>query len=69
MYLFDKKIDPSCAYCKFGKLSSNHDKILCNKNGIKLFSDSCKFFKYEPLKRVPTRHKSLPKYSNDDFKL
>lgn len=68
-YLFNKNIEPSCSYCKFGKLSSDSNKILCNKKGIVELSDSCKKFKYEPLKRIPTKQKLLPKYKKSDFEI
>ncbi len=50
---FKNKVEPSCAYCKFGRVDSNEEKVFCQKKGITNVNDFCKAFSYDPLKRVP----------------
>ena len=54
MNLFQKSIEPRCAYCALGK-SLNDDQIACPKKGVMSPGSSCRAFKYDPLKRVPPR--------------
>lgn len=58
--LFEKDIDPRCAYCKRG-VALDEDQIMCVKKGIVSPAGSCRKFKYDPLKRVP------PKPMSADF--
>ncbi|MCC8123532.1 MAG: hypothetical protein LIO58_08320 [Oscillospiraceae bacterium] len=59
--LFQKNIEPRCAYCLRGaKLSE--DSVLCAKRGIVSPAHACRVFRYDPLKRVP------PKVVLPDFK-
>jgi len=50
--LFDRNMEPSCAYCQFGTALGN-EEIVCIKRGIMTVSGSCGAFRYEPTKRVP----------------
>ena len=50
--LFDKKIDPCCAYCRNGT-DMGFGEVACVKCGIMESSGFCKKFRYEPTKRVP----------------
>ena len=50
--LFQKDIEPRCAYCQRGAQLED-DKILCVKKGVVSPGGSCRRFKYDPLKRVP----------------
>ena len=52
--LFEKKIEPRCAYCKRGAVL-DEDRVMCMKKGIVSPAGSCRRFKYEPLKRVPPK--------------
>lgn len=52
--LFQKKIEPHCAYCDRGT-QLDEDSILCRKHGIVPTSSYCSTFKYDPLKRIPPR--------------
>ena len=54
--LFRKKIPRSCAYCALGA-KLGEDQILCAKRGIVAVDGKCRKFKYDPLKRIPTRMK------------
>lgn len=52
--LFDKDIEPRCAYCKRGTLLED-GQVLCVKKGVVAVSGSCRRFRYDPLKRVPPK--------------
>ncbi|MEG0570232.1 MAG: hypothetical protein RR497_01145 [Oscillospiraceae bacterium] len=67
--LFSTTITPSCQYCEFGKLTKDHQMVLCNKKGAVAPYYSCKKFDYAPLKRVPKLARALPEFSKEDFKL
>lgn len=54
MSLFKKDIDPMCAYCLHGVPLSEME-IACAKQGVQSALDSCKRFRYDPLKRIPPR--------------
>ena len=67
---FRKKIQRSCSYCQFGaKLEGG--QLLCSKNGMRTIDESCRKFKYDPLKRVPAKEKAMDfsKYKQEDFSL
>jgi len=68
--LFDKKIEPSCAYCEFG-VQIGEDEIICEKKGVMKVADSCRKFSYDPLRRNPSKPVSLDtsNLSEEDFKL
>lgn len=50
--LFQKNIEPRCAYCERGT-QLEEDKILCSRKGVVSPGGSCRAFRYDPLKRVP----------------
>ncbi len=50
--LFQKDIEPRCAYCARGT-QLEEGKVLCLKRGVVSPGDSCRGFRYDPLKRVP----------------
>ena len=50
--LFNRNIEPSCAYCRFGTALGN-DEFVCSKRGIMTGFGYCSSFVYEPTKRVP----------------
>ncbi len=52
---FNKKIEPSCSYCQFGKRTKDGGKILCEKQGLMEETASCPKFTYSPLKRIPVK--------------
>lgn len=70
MHLFQKKIEPHCAYCAHGR-AMGEDQVVCPKKGVMAAGSHCRAFKYDPLKRVPPRPAkfSTSKLSEDDFKL
>lgn len=52
--LFEKDMDPRCAYCQRGT-PLDGDKVMCVKKGIVSAAGSCRRFRYDPLKRVPPK--------------
>ena len=70
MNLFQKKIEPRCAYCARGQVLSE-DQIACPKKGVMSPGSSCRGFKYDPLKRVPPRPAKLAGLglTDEDFSL
>ena len=69
MYWFDKKIEPSCKYCKIGKSASDKNMVLCPAKGFVSLDFSCKSFVYSPVKRVPQKVALRKDYTPEDFKL
>ena len=52
--LFRKKIDRACSYCQFaGKVDG--ESMICQKYGVVPAGHRCRKFRYDPLKRVPSR--------------
>ncbi len=68
--LFNKKIEPSCAYCSHGARVDD-DSVICDRKGIVRPWGKCFRFDYDPLKRVPDAPvaPSTAGLSEDDFKL
>jgi len=68
--LFNKKIEPSCAYCRFGSVLG-YDEIICIKRGVMESSGCCSSFRYEPTKRVPSTSPDInvSGLSEEDFSL
>ena len=54
MSLFQKEIEPRCAYCARGRVLGE-DQVACPKKGVVSPGDHCRAFRYDPLKRVPPR--------------
>ncbi len=70
MGLFQKSIEPRCAYCAHGR-ALDQEQILCVKKGVMAAGSHCRSFRYDPLKRVPPRPAKLPGVGlpDEDFKL
>lgn len=68
--LFRKKIEKSCTYCRFGTMLED-GLALCTKRGVVSADRKCRKFRYDPVKRVPSKPKSLDfcKYDAEDFSL
>lgn len=68
--LFRKKIERSCAYCAYGAPLEG-GQVLCAKKGLCGVEDKCRRFRYDPLKRVPSKVKALDftQYQGEDFTL
>ena len=68
--LFQKDIEPRCCYCQRGT-QLDEEQILCDKKGVVSPGGSCRAFRYDPLKRVPTPPVTLnlDKLKDEDFSL
>ena len=55
--IFNKDLPHACSYCVYGRESLFSGEILCSKRGVTSVRDSCRKYKYDPLKRVPERVK------------
>lgn len=68
--LFRKRIEKSCTYCRFGTMLEEN-LALCTKRGVVSAERKCRKFRYDPLKRVPSKPKALDfsKYDKEDFSL
>lgn len=66
--VFNKKISHCCEYCANAQISSALNLIFCKIKGPVSGQDSCRKYKYDPLKRVPHTEAKLPEYTADDFK-
>lgn len=68
--LIDKKrFEAKCEYCAFARVPDDRSMVLCTKKGLVDFSDSCRRFKYDPLKRIPVKISLNTDFTEDDFKL
>lgn len=52
--LFQKKIDPRCAYCARSRYL-NDRQVVCIKKGVMDVASHCRAFEYDPLRRTPPR--------------
>ena len=68
--LFEKDVEPRCAYCKRGA-RLDEERVMCLKKGIVDAGGACRRFQYDPLKRVPPRPVALDtgKLNESDFSL
>ncbi len=67
--LFGKHIDPACCYCEHSTPTQNAALLRCRFQGNVDAAASCRRFRYDPLRRVPTRQVVLPHYDEEEFKL
>lgn len=68
-HVFNKKLPHFCMYCVFGKSSLFTGEVLCKKHGVTGSRDSCRHYKYDPLKRIPEQVKIADNYTPEDFSL
>lgn len=68
--LFRKNVAKFCAYCKHSGQASN-GQMLCKKKGFVNTDDKCWRFRYDPLKRTPSRYqaKDFSQFDDRDFSL
>lgn len=68
--LFEKDIEPRCAYCARGA-ALDEENVLCPKRGVVPRAGSCRSFRYDPLKRVPPKPfvPDFSKLKDEDFVL
>ena len=67
--LFNKNIEPQCAYCEHGNASQDGNAVLCKHRGIVSNYFSCNKFIYDPLMRIPKKTPDLPVFDKSDFEL
>lgn len=67
--VFNKKISKSCLYCFHGRKSEFSNDIFCKKRGVTNRLDACRHYKYDALKRTPSRIKPNDNYNPEDFNL
>lgn len=68
--IFNKNIEPQCAFCEYGSYVGNGETVLCRKiGGIMQSFSKCKKFKYDPLKREPKVISFSGDFSKEDFSL
>lgn len=68
--LFRKKVERSCSYCAHaGQVAGG--RMICTKKGFVSPDSSCRRFRYDPLKRKPSRMqaKDFSKFDQEDFSL
>ena len=68
--LFRKDIARACAYCTHAA-RFDEAACVCDRKGIVPSDSSCRRFRYDPLKRVPSRQKpaDFSEYDEVDFSL
>ena len=68
--LFQKDIDPRCAYCKQGA-PLDGERVICVKKGVVSAAGSCRSFRYDPLKRTPPKplKADFGRFTDEDFTL
>lgn len=68
--LFNKMLEPRCAYCSRGSMAPTGTEFLCPVKGLVQSNFSCKKFDYDPLKRQPKNGPKLPDgFTASDFSL
>ena len=65
MNLFQRKIEPRCAYCAHGK-PLGEDQIVCPKKGVMSAGSHCRSFRYDPLLHTPPRPAKMAGLNLDD---
>jgi hypothetical protein len=68
--LFRKKMAKFCGYCKHAGQAADGE-MLCKKRGFVPAESKCWHFRYDPLKRTPSRYqtKDFSQFSEEDFSL
>lgn len=67
--VFNKKLPQRCEYCLYGNRSQYANEVICKKRGITDVADSCRHYKYDPLKRVPKDNSVQNTFSAEDFSI
>lgn len=67
--VFNKKLPKYCEYCINGICSEFSDEVFCVKKGVTDKKDYCRHYKYDPLKRQPSKAKISTDYTKEDFLL
>ena len=67
--LFSKDLKKACLWCAYGKKSDYTEDVFCSKRGVTSAYDSCRMYKYDPLKRTPDKQIISNSFNEDDFHL
>ena len=67
--LYGNTVTPACELCAHGRRAADGRVILCLHKGVTAFSDRCRKFTYDPLRRLPFRQPELAAFSEEDFRL
>ncbi len=68
-FIKNKSIEPKCEYCIYAKIPDDRCEALCVKKGVVELDFSCKKFKYDALKRIPTKITLQTDFTQEDFKI
>ncbi len=68
--LFSNKVAKKCENCQYSS-KIDDDWITCPKKGIQAADSSCRFYEYDPCKRMPSKPKAtdFAKYEEYDYSL
>ena len=68
--LFNRNMEPRCAYCRRCTVLDG-ERVLCIRKGIVSAGNSCRRFRYDPLKRVPPKpvHADFSRLREEDFSI
>ncbi len=67
--LFNKEISPACKYCLHSSKLAFTNDMICKFKGVTECNNSCRKYKYDPLKREPSSVKIEKNYKKSDFEL
>ena len=67
--LFNKKISPACKYCRFSTELAFTNDMICKYKGVTECDNSCRKYRYDPLKRQPHTLLIEKNYKKSDFEL
>lgn len=67
--LFNKEISPACKYCVYSSALAFSNDMICKHQGITDADNSCRRYKYDPLKREPKSVKIEKNYTKSDFEI
>ncbi|MBQ9414301.1 MAG: hypothetical protein IJU16_04150 [Clostridia bacterium] len=59
----------SCDVCEFGRLTVDGQAVLCERHGVVPGYYHCRYFRYDPLKRVPQRPQPLKAFDAAAFSI
>ena len=64
-----RNVEPRCKYCHYGTPTADGESVVCPKKGVLDKDESCKKFRYNPLKRAPRQDPEVLSFSESDFTL
>lgn len=67
--LFNKEVLPACKHCLHSTDLAFTDDMICKYKGITESDNSCRKYKYDPLKREPSSARIEKNYKKSDFEL